>query len=316
MSNGRVISLVMAADDCGAMPLTVAAYSAIKNTQSYPVNLFILDGGIRSKSKPKITQSLPWDRVTIHWIQPMSPRLQKVRSRGNDGGYPLPAYYRLLLPQILPDDVKKVIYLDIDVIVLHDLGELWDVDLGNYPFLAVQEPDGPYVIECFKRFNPHLKHLDFDKFGVTREHKYFNSGVMVINLERWRQDGVMEKALNFLDSYSPRFADQDVLNVILAGQWGTLDPRWNQTPAFYRKHENNPYSAQVVDQVVRDPFIVHFTGRAKPWGFESSHPRADLFSHYCHETAWAWTLRRNYWWHVAQHPARSLKRLLLRGVKL
>ena len=248
------------------MPLTVAAYSAMKNLRDRQANLFILDGGIAAAGRRKIRQSIDSNQFRIHWVRPASARLEVMHRKSKNRRIPLPAYFRLLLPEILPQDIYKVISLDPDTIVLKDLAKLWEIDMEDYQFLAVQEPDGPYVIDCFRTFYPDLKDLDFSQFQVTPEHKYFNSGVMVINIQKWRQDGVTEKALNFIESYFPKYPDQDALNVVSAGQWGILDPRWNTTQAFYEKQKNNPYSPEIIDQVVRDPFIVHYTGQAKPWG--------------------------------------------------
>jgi lipopolysaccharide biosynthesis glycosyltransferase len=307
--DSQVISLVMVSDNAGAMPLTVAAYSAIDNLKDLPVNLFILDGGISPSSKRKFCQSIPADRVKVHWLYPADPRLEVLCKKGDYRRFPVPTLYRLLVARILPQAIRKVIYLDSDIIVLHDLAKLWSIDTGNYHFLAVQEPDGPYVIDCFHKFNPQLK-VDFEKYGVSREHKYCNAGVMLIDLEKWRHDEIMEKALCFLESNPARCLDQDALNVILAGRWGTLDPRWNQTRSFHRKQENNPYSAEVIDQVVRDPFIIHFTGPQKPWATaasKSSHPQEDLWLRYSMRTAWARSIRRNSW----LHRPRALLRALL-----
>jgi lipopolysaccharide biosynthesis glycosyltransferase len=306
-----VISIVMAGDDLYAMPLTVAAYSAIRNLKHHQkADIYILDGGIAERSKRKILRSLDADGVHIHWIKPVSPRLEDFWKKANKGRYPLPAYYRLLLPEILPNNVRKLIYLDADVIVLEDLAGLWDIDIGDYCCLAVQEPDDPHVIDCFQRSNPHISVYDLEKYGVTPEHKYFNSGVMVINLEKWRQDGVMEKAFGFLDTHSPRYADQDVLNVVVAGRWGALAPRWNQTGAFYHRQRNNPYTAEVTDQVVQAPFIVHFTWWPKPWAHDAirnAHPRAHLFFEMGRRTAWAGTIRRTYWLRRLRHGVRSVR---------
>jgi lipopolysaccharide biosynthesis glycosyltransferase len=314
----RLISIVMASDNRCAMPLTVAAYSAMKNLKDHQANLFILDGGIAAAGRRKIRQSIDSNQFRIHWVRPASARLEVMHRKSENRRYPLPAYFRLLLPEILPQDIYKVIYLDTDTIVLKDLAKLWEIDTEDYHFLAVQEPDGPYVIDCFRAFNPELKDLDFSQFQVTPEHKYFNSGVMVINIQKWRQDGVAEKALNFLELYFPKYADQDALNVVSAGQWRILDPRWNTTQAFYEKQKNNPYSPEIIDQVVRNPFIIHYTGQAKPWGtggVRSSHPRADLFFKYGVLTAWAWGIRRNYWLNRARGLVRPLELFMVRVLR-
>jgi lipopolysaccharide biosynthesis glycosyltransferase len=306
-----LLSIVMSSDDRLAMPLAVAAHSAVKNLKGRPANLFILDGGMSEVSKRRIAKTIPADQVHIHWIQPVSGRLNEIfEKRRRYARYPLAAYYRLLLPEILPREIKKVIYLDVDVIVLADLATLWRIDVEPYQFLAVQEPDGPYVLECFREYNPQLlAQLNLAEFGLRPDHKYCNTGVMVINIEKWRRDQVMDKALDFTDKYFPAYADQDVLNVVLAGQWEALDPRWNVTTAFYVPLRNSPYSPQIIDQVLQDPFIVHFTTAAKPWGngpAPCKHHGAAAFFEYAAGTDWATTIR----W---QRRLRTVSRKVLFG---
>lgn len=308
----------MASDDRCAMPLTVAAYSAMKNLGDRQANLFILDGGITTASKRRICQSLDATKIRIHWIRPASARLEAVCGKNENKRYPVANFYRLLLPEIVPQEIKKVIYLDTDTIVLKDLAKLWEIDTGDYEFLAVQEPDGPYVIETFRTFNPHLKDLDFDRFRVTQEHKYCNAGIMLINIEKWRQNRVGKKAMTFLEAYFVTAADQDALNVVSAGQWGTLDPRWNATRAFCEPQKNNPYSPEIIDQVVRDPFIIHYTGLIKPWengAIQSPDPRVGFFFQYGALTAWAWGVRRKYWSNRAHRWVRPLKQFAVRVLR-
>src|SRR5689334_3585939 len=137
-TDASLLSIVMSSDDRLAMPLAVAAHSAVKNLKGRPANLFILDGGMSEVSKRRIAKTIPADQVHIHWIQPVSGRLNEIfEKRRRYARYPLAAYYRLLLPEILPREIKKVIYLDVDVIVLADLATLWRIDVEPYQFLAV-----------------------------------------------------------------------------------------------------------------------------------------------------------------------------------
>ena len=113
----RLISIVMASDNRCAMPLTVAAYSAMKNLKDHKANLFILDGGIAAAGRRKICQSIDSNQFRIHWVRPASARLEVIHRKSENRRFPLPAYFRLLLPEVLPQDIYKVIYLDTDTIV-------------------------------------------------------------------------------------------------------------------------------------------------------------------------------------------------------
>jgi lipopolysaccharide biosynthesis glycosyltransferase len=319
-TNDSLISIVMSSDEQLAMPLTVAAFSAVQNLQGRQANLFILDGGISPSSKQKFSRTIAADHIRVHWIQPASPRLDEIFNKHQrHERYPMPAYYRLVLPEILPADVHKVIYLDVDVIVLADLAKLWLLETEPYQFLGVQEPDGPYLIDCYRTYAPDfLKRLNIEELRLRPDHQYCNSGVMVINIDKWRRDDVMDKLLNFVDVYFPPYADQDALNVVLIDQWKAIDPRWNVTGAFYQPQRNCPYSPEQVGQVVRDPFIVHYTGSPKPWteGPEPcSHPRAFEFLRYAKGTAWGSAVRQRHWQSTARRTLLSFKQIARNGLR-
>lgn len=323
--NSVPVSVVMASDDRYAMPLTVAAYSAVKNfSQNHHMDLYILDGGITDDSKRKFTQSLqsvPSKQVTIHWIHPRSARLEEICAKQQTvNQFPLSNYYRLILPELLPESVQKLIYLDADTIVLNDLSQLWSMDTGKFDFMAVQEPETPHLIGCFQTWNAHVKDINLEDYGIVPEHQYCNAGLMLVNLQQCRENGLMEDCLQLLNRYPFSFADQDALNIIGAGRWGNLDPRWNQTFGFYYAvSPDYPYSPEMLETIRRKPYVMHFTGHRKPWVMGmvgDSHPRADLFFQYYRETAWSdWSVQRKYWVYRSIHTARLLKQALKQSLQ-
>jgi lipopolysaccharide biosynthesis glycosyltransferase len=176
-------------------------------------------------------------------------------------------------------DVDRVVYLDADVLLLSPADELLSMDLaGKTAAAAVDLPahptlDAPGVLPGWpgrERF---------------KGRPYFNSGVLVIDLERWRRTRVSERAVEFLAQYpeSTRFYDQDSLNVALIDDWLILDPRWNLepgfvgTPAFERQvpPELRPQYAAWEDEAR----IWHFMGsRRKPW--KASYPAGRVLDHF------------------------------------
>ncbi|WAL58246.1 glycosyltransferase family 8 protein [Thermocoleostomius sinensis] len=307
----NVIYLACAADDFYAMPLGVTICSAVSNlSKHYRVVLYVLDGGIHRVNKLKLMESLDQARVEIHWLRPSSSQIEQIYYQSKNS-YPISAYLRLLLPEILPRQVEKVIYLDTDVIVKGDLKELWEIEVENYALLAVQD-----AVHRFLHQAQHLKHLDLTAMGISAEHKYLNSGVLVINLQRWRTDRIANQVIDFL-AHHPElpYPDQDGINLILAGEWKELHPLWNQVHVlhlFSAWHES-PYSQDWFDEAVKHPAIIHFTGRPKPWISNCTHPQKGAFLHYLSMTAWAGTTTTK-WNYLEQLLRRSIRRLM-RGVK-
>jgi len=182
------------------------------------------------------------------------------------------AYYRIFLDMAFDDTVKRVVYLDADLVVLGDLSQLAAIDLGGKTVGAVLD------------FHVHR----WGKGGValrgetTDDNPYFNSGVLVIDLDAWRTRQVRQRALDFLASNRDRilFWDQDALNAVLADDWKALDPRWNRMTHYWeqRREGTLPFSRETIASL-RDPFIVHFASGSKPWhGFR--HPDRPVFDTY------------------------------------
>lgn len=294
----QAIIVACAADENYAMPLAVTIRSLMENLDSQRrVILYIIDGGLKAFQKRRVMQSLDSDKIEVIWKKASNKLLKNLPISEK---YPVSAYYRLLLPKIIPEHVQKIIYLDSDLVIQSDLGRLWDLEIKNYAALAVQDICHRYVAMTH--------HISAEKFGIPENSKYFNTGVLVINLEKWRTDHIAERAIEVTrnNSESILFADQDALNIVLAGQWGELDPRWNQVHAVYDydSWSESPYSETVFDNVVHHPHIIHFTTPPKPWSKGCQHPRKQLFFQYLDMTAWrGW---RNTLWRRALGKVRRV----------
>lgn len=172
------------------------------------------------------------------------------------GHISLATYLRLFMTDFLPSSVNKVIYLDSDVMVRQDIQELWNVDLGEAYLGAALEP-----------FDPRQRL----PLGFGPEDFYFNAGVMLINVRRWREDDVLPRFLSFAEQnrallYSP---DQDILNSVFRGQVIDIGIRWNWQALFPRLTPKLLHiSAAEFATCKRAPGIIHFTSRYKPWSWK------------------------------------------------
>lgn len=154
---------------------------------------------------------------------------------------PLPMYFRLFMPFILKDR-NKVLYLDSDVICLNNISELIHLDMNHYPAAVI--PDIPRTaIKQSKRLN-------------LESESYFNSGVILINVEEWLKQTITEQVLSTLSESSTHFffPDQDALNLVLEGKKITLDRKWN----CILENESG-------EDIPDDTIFLHCTARPKPW---------------------------------------------------
>lgn len=173
-------------------------------------------------------------------------------------------YYRLMLPQLVPAEVSKLIYLDSDIIVRHPIEELWNTNLGQLSTGAVWNP----------------RPLNHERLGLSREADYFNAGVLLMNLERWRNQGIHTRAMRYAIEPGRELpcADQDALNHVLAGAWKRLDLRWNQQTKFFDHSSGYLRVPWLTLRRARSaPYIVHYSTNTKPWHTASNHPWRDLY---------------------------------------
>ncbi|MDJ0510908.1 MAG: glycosyltransferase family 8 protein [Crocosphaera sp.] len=279
------ITLACAADNFFAMPLAVTVYSVIANlTKQQKIDLFILDGGVTQNNKKKVIQTLKDHPVEIHWLKPVSKNLEKLYTLAKST-YPIAAYYRLLLPEIIPDNYKKIIYLDTDIIFLTDIEKLWNLDMGDYPMLAAMDAANRHLL-----WPQHLKHLKLEEQGITEKDRYLQSGVLVIDLEKWREQKIIEKFFEFLSTHLELpYPDMDALNFVLLRNWGELDPRWNQIPVVYNfeSWQDSPYTEEELSNVVNNPYVIHYGSKPKPWDYRCTHPLKSLWYDYLNQTAWS-----------------------------
>ena len=172
-----------------------------------------------------------------------------------DSHFPREAAISLLLPELIPPGVERILFLDADMLVLEDLAKLWETPLDRHVLAAVQDSaiplcSGPRGVKGWRAR------------GIPPNAPYFNCGVLMIDLARWRQRAITRRALQYLQTARERidFLHQEALNAVLWNDWKPLDSRWN----LLASHAGRSYESSAA-QFWRKPGIVHFAGRMKPW---------------------------------------------------
>jgi lipopolysaccharide biosynthesis glycosyltransferase len=175
------------------------------------------------------------------------------------------AYLRLAIPEAATG-TDRALYLDCDTLVLDDLRSLLDTDLGGAPLGAVRDAHNPTVGQGWA-LPGHAT------LGIPAGRTYFNSGVLLFDLERCAAMGLFEKATRFLTDHPEQVLlwDQDALNVAADDEWHRLDPVWNTfatspltlLPDFFHHAEATPLADLLADEAHAK--ILHYAGPDKPW---------------------------------------------------
>lgn len=173
------------------------------------------------------------------------------------------AYYRLLAPYLLPE-YEKAIYLDGDMIALVDVAQLMMIDLKDHLVAAVRDFCG--ISDAYDPKSDRRKHME-KTLCLRNFEEYFISGLMVMNLERFRRDFSQNQILQMATSREWRYHDQDLLNQLCEGNTLLLDARWNvlQDYGAHRFMPDRLYKEWKDSS--KDPWIIHYGGDAKPWRY-------------------------------------------------
>ena len=189
------------------------------------------------------------------------------------------SYYRLLLGNIIPEEINKVIYLDSDLIVFDDIKKLWDIDLYNKIVGAV-----PDVGQHTRYVSSNRAIALYKELNIPEHSLYFNAGVLIINLERWRNEKIADVINDYLQKNKEyvNFHDQDGLNAILWNKWYRIDYSWNVITDFF---EDCGFCIEEIGlnkyrKITNCPKIVHFTSRHKPWHDKNEHMYKKIYMMY------------------------------------
>lgn len=233
-----IVDLALAGDAQILEGLAVAVYSALE-TSRRPVRIWVIEDGIPQREQAALIES--WRRVgsfagaTFVRMRDLPLAMPSWWARKD---WPLIAAARFQLGLVLPSEVERCIYIDTDVIVGIDLGELIDLDLHGHPI-------GMALNRAADEVRTYLRSIGLDP------DQYGNSGVLLIDVDAWRREdaarGLIEVGRNMPAKLW--FFDQDMLNAYFKGRCEWLEERWN-------------YRDAGVDPVGR---IQHFAGRGKPW---------------------------------------------------
>lgn len=248
IKNGREIPVFFAVDDGYCPFLAVAIQSLIDNSSADNRYLIkILNTDISNENKRRIAK-YERDNVDIEFVD-LNYYIQKVKDKlYTRDYYSKTTYFRLFLPNLYPQ-YDKVLYLDSDIVILDDIAKLYNIEPGTD--LVAAAPDD--IIQFNEVFQVYAEKV----VGVADYRRYFNAGVLLMNLHEMRRFRFQEKFIYSLDRITFAVAqDQDYLNRLCKGRVKLIERTWNRMP--------------IEDSKIRteDVKLVHYNLAFKPWHFE------------------------------------------------
>jgi lipopolysaccharide biosynthesis glycosyltransferase len=238
----------------------VAASSLLAFARNLDIHIFADKIDERWLAKLKARADSSGGRIDVHEFDP-----SLVKGLKDCGHYGLSTYYRLFVPELLADQADRLIYLDSDMIVRSPIQELLNFDLGGSVLAAVPG------------FRARDNQAHAQRLGHGVDCPYFNAGIMIIDPQRWKRADLTRRCLAFQQTHPERirYADQDMLNYCLAGDWKSLPFEWNVMVDSFWPVVESDLDGATLEQITKacsNPRIVHFNGQFKPWHFTYRHP--------------------------------------------
>lgn len=189
-------------------------------------------------------------------------------------GFPLATAYNIIAPQYFLDSEDRMLYMDADVLVTTDLSEMYNSALDS-PVAACLDAHIVFTASP-SMWRP------WREEGVEPMTPYLNTGVMLIDGQRWRDLDLTTKCLQLMRNYSMPCADQDALNLVIRGQFEVLTPRHNAMPYHYLpqwRYLDLTTSDLDIKAAIEKPAILHFhrSFLGKPWNLGCKHPGRTLW---------------------------------------
>ena len=296
LSNDTPPAVAFCVDDRFAVPLAAALHSLLNGSVSGLQPSVFIVGEVTERNRRRLRR-VAAERIDLHFISVNQNTLDNLPISENIS---LAAYYRILLPDILPPDLKKVIYLDVDVVVNGDIYDLWSEEVEDFAVAAVRDT---HVFSA-NRTTPTAT-------GNGESHgsnPYFNSGIMLLNLDHWRQHDLTNQVINYTrqNQHSNLYCDQDGLNAVLGTSWKELNPRWNlQTSTFIPSGVSTSDKEAYLNSVrsklsglMSEAHIVHYTMGRKPWHPFCPHPLRYQFHRHFLSSNFFRTYAGYAWWYA------------------
>lgn len=277
------MNVIYSSDDNYARHVGIAITSLYEHNRDMPqLTVYLIDDNISPENHQRLDAIAQKYCRQIHYI-PFGPHKTRL-TLNNKWELPISAYARLFVAEMVPETVDRILYLDCDTVICDSLQELWETDMEGKTIAAIED-----VATCIFQ----------SETDSPEPYRYICSGVILIDLKKWRTIDAQKQMLDYLDGRKGvvRHHDQTILNGVFWNDCFILHPRYDAlTPTFLMSYENlkayfkiwdRYYSKQEIRESVKNPAIIHYTSSniGRPWE-NSAHPKAKVYQKYWRASAW------------------------------
>jgi len=273
------ISIAVTCNDSYSQHLSVLLCSIFSNKKSSTVidTVYVFSNGISEDNRNKLSKITADNHSAVKYIQVDEGTYHNLSLTRYLSHHSV--YYRISIPDLLDKSLEKILYLDCDTIVLKDLEDLWKSDIGDHYVAAVLDPLAESKQKAY----------------IAEKNTYFNDGVMLMNLKKWRADNLSEKIFEFLRKNKEKllYCDQDGVNAVINGKFLRLKPKFNSMSYFDDTLKiDMDYPDEEIKESLTSPVIVHFT-EGKPWNLDSKHRYKYHYYLYLFKTPWRFSILKS-----------------------
>ena len=279
----NVLNVLYASDNNFSPYLGVSLFSLLKhNTVDFKeINVYVLAKNISNDNKNKLNEIYnQFDNSKLIFIE--DKEISEIVGKKVYATRASSSFSRLFAASFLDESINKVLYLDADSLISGSFKELWEKDISDYYVAGVLDIGPDYVKTSV---------------GLDNDVKYINAGVLLINLDKWREEDIESKFIKFLEDYEMNVYnnDQGIINGVLSDKILIVDPKFNLMSPFLEIDYDdvirwnglkNHYNKETIENALKNPVFLHFSAfmKGRPWFKGFNHPCSELYLGYANQT--------------------------------
>ena len=261
-------NLLVTLDENYIYQMKVLMTSIYINNPGEIFNIYLIHSGISSEKLDSLKNDLAKFSYEIFPIRAKDDLFSSARVTDR---YPKEMYYRLLAGELLPQNLDRIIYLDPDILVINPLKDLWEMDISDYLFAAASHTGKTDMAN------------NVNKIRLGTDTDYYNSGFLLINLKKAREEIDPEEIFAYADSNYKNLLlpDQDILNAMYGDKVLPIkDSIYNYDARNYSSYLLRSKGEEDLEWVMENTVVLHFCGRDKPWKKNHRTKFTALYRHY------------------------------------